>query len=119
MGFDHAEFSGHYKWLGEAPRAGDYPTMFWLQEALKSGSRVFDFGGNVGISFFAWQNHVEFPADIHWMVEDVSSILDAGRAFAKYRPNSGATCSASRALPVILSESRATEPFALGRLWRK
>ena len=85
VGFDHAEFGGHYKWLAEAPRAGDYPTMFWLQEALKRGSRVFDFGGNVGVSFFAWQNHIEFPADIHWMVEDVSSILDAGRAFVKER----------------------------------
>jgi putative methyltransferase (TIGR04325 family) len=85
VGFDHAQFAGYYKWLAEAPRAGDYPTMFWLREVLKSGSRVFDFGGNVGVTFFAWQNHIDYPSDIHWMVEDVSSILDAGRAFVKER----------------------------------
>src|SRR6266436_9084255 len=30
--------------------ARDYPVLFWLSTILKSGARVFDFGGSIGIS---------------------------------------------------------------------
>lgn len=63
----------------------DYPVIFWLRDALRSGVRVFDFGGNVGISFYSFEKYLNYPKDLEWVVCDVPSVVKAGQNLANQR----------------------------------
>lgn len=49
----------------------DYPVLFWLARLLLPGMRVFDWGGNVGTSYFACRNILPFPGALDWLVRNV------------------------------------------------
>ncbi|PNG26422.1 methyltransferase, TIGR04325 family [Methylocella silvestris] len=66
----------HHVW------ASDYPVMFWLNKLIGDHSIIFDCGGNVGISFFAYQSYLSYPPDARWVVYEVPAVAAAGRAIA-------------------------------------
>jgi putative methyltransferase (TIGR04325 family) len=76
-------------------RPGDYPTVLWLGKALTEGSKVFDIGGNIGISFYAYQKYLSYPRHLRWIVYDVPAVIAAGNDFARGRPSCGLTFTAS------------------------
>lgn len=61
----------------------DYPVMFWLQKLIHDDSVVFDYGGNVGISFFNFQRYFAYPPGMRWIVCDVPAVAAAGAAIAR------------------------------------
>lgn len=61
----------------------DYPILFWLEQLLPDGHRLFDWGGNVGISYFAYRKYLRYPAGLDWLVNDVPAVVDAGLEIAK------------------------------------
>jgi putative methyltransferase (TIGR04325 family) len=85
LGYDHEEIAGIYESYANVVLASDYPAILCLQEALQRGSRVFDFGGNVGISFYAWQKYLNYPRDIQWVVCDLLSVIQRGERLAFQR----------------------------------
>jgi putative methyltransferase (TIGR04325 family) len=85
IGYDHEEIAGIYEGYANVILASDYPAILCLQEALQGGSRVFDFGGNVGISFYAWQRYLNYPRDIQWVVCDLLSVIQRGERLALER----------------------------------
>ncbi len=61
----------------------DYPSLFWIGESLREGMRtVADVGGAVGIKYFAFQEYLQYPDDLHWTVIDVPAVAEEGRRFA-------------------------------------
>lgn len=82
IGYDHEEIAGVHEWQARVVLASDYPALFWLSQCLRNGSRVFDFGGNVGVSFHAWQTYLSYPEDLHWRVCDLPAIVARGRQLA-------------------------------------
>jgi putative methyltransferase (TIGR04325 family) len=60
----------------------DYPVMFWLARLLPECRLLFDFGGNVGISYFAYRRYLGYPVDLSWLVYDVPAVVEAGRGIA-------------------------------------
>ena len=60
----------------------DYPMMFWLGKLLPECRRLFDWGGNVGISYFAYRKYLFYPAALEWLVSDVPAVVAAGREIA-------------------------------------
>jgi putative methyltransferase (TIGR04325 family) len=85
IGYDHEAVANIHEWQADAVLASDYPVLFWLRECLRSGSRIFDFGGNLGVSFYAWQDYLLYPDDFRWMVCDVPAIIERGRKLAVAR----------------------------------
>lgn len=70
----------------DAISVSDYPPLFWLDRLLASGARsVFDLGGNVGLGYYAFGHYVAYPDDLRWTVQDLPSVLDAGRRLALQR----------------------------------
>jgi putative methyltransferase (TIGR04325 family) len=66
--------------------ASDYPALFWLQRFIKMGERrIFDLGGHVGLSYYAFAAHMEYPDDLLWQVHDMAAVMDRGRALAAER----------------------------------
>ena len=61
----------------------DYPVMFWMQKLIQERSVIFDFGGNVGISFFNFKPYFAYPDGMKWIVCDVPAVAAAGAALAK------------------------------------
>jgi putative methyltransferase (TIGR04325 family) len=84
-GYDHPEMARMYDDLIGRVRAADYPAMFWLQRALRSGSTVFDLGGHVGIAYYSYLPHLDRPPDLRWTVCDVPAVVERGRALARER----------------------------------
>jgi putative methyltransferase (TIGR04325 family) len=66
--------------------ASDYPALFWLKHFLDDGARrIFDLGGHVGLSYYAFARLVEYPRDLRWQVHDVPLVMQKGRQLADER----------------------------------
>ena len=60
----------------------DYPAMFWLREAVRPGSRIFEVGGHVGLAFYGFERYFPYPPGLRWTIMDVAAVNEAGRALA-------------------------------------
>jgi putative methyltransferase (TIGR04325 family) len=83
LGYDHEEIALGYK--DQRFIASDYPAAFWLREALRDGSTVFDLGGSVGTSFYEWENYFDYPHDVRWLICELPSVARAGEQLAQER----------------------------------
>lgn len=64
-------------------RVTDYPVLYWLSRLLPEiGCRLFDLGGNMGTSYYAYRPYLDYPADMRWLVHDMPTVLAAGRDWA-------------------------------------
>lgn len=73
------------KFLGykSSVRSSDYPVLFWLEKLLPNNPRVFDFGGYLGISYYSFQNHLKYPANLQWTIYDVPAVAETGAKLAE------------------------------------
>lgn len=68
----------------------DYPVMFWLQKLFAQGAtELFDLGGHVGVSYYAYRKHMDYPARLRWRVHDVPAVMAQGRTLAAQRDPDG------------------------------
>ena len=61
----------------------DTPLIPWLKLAFNDSSTVFDLGGNVGVSYYAFKQHLYFPENLRWTVCEVPEIAKAGEKIAE------------------------------------
>lgn len=61
----------------------DTPLIPWLKSAFDDSSTVFDLGGNVGVSYYAFKQHLDFPENLRWTVCEVPEIVKAGKKIAE------------------------------------
>ncbi|MDR7134165.1 putative methyltransferase (TIGR04325 family) [Lysobacter niastensis] len=65
-------------------RVSDYPMVYWLSRLVQAGQRrIFDLGGHIGISYYGFRRHVQYPEDLRWLVHDVPAVTAAGRERAR------------------------------------
>jgi putative methyltransferase (TIGR04325 family) len=91
IGYDCAELAQSYKSMLERGdwessksmiRSFDYPVLYWIvkinKEMTLDRAKFFDFGGNLGIHFFNYSKHLDFPSSLEWIVCDLSEIVKVG-----------------------------------------
>ncbi len=61
----------------------DYPMLYWAERLFPQIRRVFDLGGNVGISYYAWRRYLSYPEGLDWLVCDVPAVVAAGERIAR------------------------------------
>jgi putative methyltransferase (TIGR04325 family) len=61
----------------------DYPVMFWLTRLLPDAPMVFDWGGNIGISYYAFRKHLRYPPELTWLVGELPSVVEEGIEMAR------------------------------------
>jgi putative methyltransferase (TIGR04325 family) len=61
----------------------DYPILFWLSRLLLDCHLLFDWGGNIGLSYFAFRRHLQYPPGLTWLINDVPAVVEEGLATAK------------------------------------
>ena len=85
-GYDSAAAADLYEDRLTRLEASDYPAMFWLSRLLARGMRsIVDLGGHVGVSYYAFARHLDYPDDLRWQVHDVPAISARGRELAAQR----------------------------------
>jgi putative methyltransferase (TIGR04325 family) len=60
----------------------DYPILVWLTSAFSDGPTIFDFGGNVGQAYYAYQKFLHYPEGLRWVVCELPIIIEAGEKIA-------------------------------------
>ena len=76
---------------------GDYPVLFWLTPLAPAAGTVFDFGGNVGVAWFAYRKYISFPARLRWMVCEVPATVETGTELAQQKGETQLFFTANRA----------------------
>ncbi len=59
----------------------DWPVLFFLQRLIHERALrvVTDFGGHVGVKFYAYRGLLDFPEDLRWQVVEVPAMVREGR----------------------------------------
>lgn len=84
-GYDHDQLTRIYvSGMGSA-RPSDYPVLFWLDRLLQNESAVFDFGGNVGVSYYTFSRYLHLPENLSWTVCDLPKVCRTGEEIAAER----------------------------------
>jgi putative methyltransferase (TIGR04325 family) len=63
----------------------DYPVLFWLDRVAKPGMHVVDFGGHVGLHYYAVASKMALPQGARWTVCDVPAVAREGARIAEER----------------------------------
>ncbi|MDQ6674580.1 MAG: TIGR04325 family methyltransferase [Chloroflexota bacterium] len=85
VGMDSPEYVDHHTDRADYIQAYDYPFLFWLERILVRSARVFDFGGNVGVHYFAYAPYLAYPPDLSWVVCELPNIVRDGERIALER----------------------------------
>lgn len=100
IGYDNDAAAGMYRGMLETVGPKDYAVAFWLQRRLRLGGRVFDFGGHVGVKYYALRTVLDMPCcggecclscseTVSWVVFDVPAVIAQGRKLAREREAPG------------------------------
>ncbi|MBK7861957.1 MAG: methyltransferase, TIGR04325 family [Archangiaceae bacterium] len=85
VGYDNTEHASWYRERLDQVQSEDYPALFWLERLLTGIETVFDFGGHIGLHYYAWSRMLTLPESVKWKVCEVAAVADAGRALAQQR----------------------------------
>lgn len=85
VGMDSPEYLDHHTDRADYIQAYDYPFLFWLGRVLPGARKVFDFGGNIGVHYFAYMPYLDYPRDLEWTVCELPNIVADGQRIATER----------------------------------
>lgn len=89
-GYDNADAAAMYVERSKKIYPTDYPTMFWLQKLFDAAcSTCADLGGHIGVSYYAYQQYLSYPANLRWTVYDVPAVMERGRQLAAEKDSEG------------------------------
>ena len=66
-----------------------YASFFWLSQLLESNGTVVDYGGSIGLTYYAWRKLLPLPAGLRWVVVEVEAIVRQGRRVAEREQATG------------------------------
>ncbi len=87
-GHEHRDDVDMHTRLADRIRESDYPVLYYWSHLARQSRRIFDFGGNVGNVFYAYDSIINFPGDLTWTVYDIPEIREAGNELAAKRRES-------------------------------
>jgi putative methyltransferase (TIGR04325 family) len=83
LGYDNPAAAELYLERTRRIYPSDYPVVYWLDRLFRNGLRtVFDFGGHIGLGYYAYRKYVNYPDGMRWTVQDVPAVMARGRELA-------------------------------------
>lgn len=63
----------------------DYPVLYWLSRLIGEHEvdSIVDFGGHVGVKYYAYSDRLQFPESFKWCVVDVPAMVQRGKEKAR------------------------------------
>jgi len=95
IGYDNPEVADRHSSEVGHVWPSDYPVLFWMSSLLRENARVFDLGGAVGVSFYGFQERMEYPVRMTWTVCDVPAVAKCGREIARQKHAMGLSFTSS------------------------
>ncbi|MBW4936219.1 methyltransferase, TIGR04325 family [Marinobacter sp. F4206] len=91
LGYDHdAPASAEmYRFRMQSISPCDYAVAFWLNRLMEPNQKLLDFGGHVGVLYYALKKYLTFPEPFEWQIFDVPAVIREARKFAAGNGNSG------------------------------
>ena len=90
IGYDNPDSAAMYMDRTRKIYPTDYPVLFWLNRLLEEGNtRIFDIGGHIGVSYYAYRRYIDYPEGLRWCVHDVPAVMDHGRKLAAEKDRDG------------------------------
>lgn len=90
LGYDHDGPAAMYRDRLKQIFPSDYPMLYWLGQAFaNNATTVFDLGGHVGVSYYAYKRYLTYPDRLTWQVNDVPAVNSLGRELAQMLDDSG------------------------------
>lgn len=83
VGYNNLAAAKLYKERTKKIYSTDYPVLFWMKSYLPEIHRVFDFGGHVGIHFYAYAKYLNYNLINEWTICDVEAVVAEAKEFAK------------------------------------
>ena len=81
-GHEHPDEIRYHTSISGTVRESDYPVLFYLAPLVSELQSVFDFGGNVGNLFYAYESKLKFPESLTWTVYDLPMKKPLGEKLA-------------------------------------
>jgi putative methyltransferase (TIGR04325 family) len=85
FGYDNPEAAKMYKERTQRLYSTDYPVLFWMEKIRSEIATVFDFGGHIGVHYYAYLKVLDCSKITNWTVCDVESVCQEGRDYARSR----------------------------------
>lgn len=82
FGYNRPELVNIYDHRLDKAFPSDYPTLFWISRLLGEARSLFDWGGHIGVTFYAYQRYLQLPDGFRWRVCEMSEIVKAGAELA-------------------------------------
>lgn len=84
LGYDNPDAAVMYRDRMKVVFPTDYPVLFWLQQLFAKGcTQLFELGGHVGVSYYAYQTVMSYPDALCWVVSDVPAVMERGAVMSK------------------------------------
>lgn len=83
QGYDHDSPAALYDEYMEKLAPFDFPALFWLERLQGDVKTVFDFGGHVGIKYYAYSRYLSSKEQLKWTTYDLPAVVSRGKALAK------------------------------------
>jgi putative methyltransferase (TIGR04325 family) len=80
LGYDNENSANMYDEYTQNIGAVDYPAIFWMERLREEVKSVYDFGGHVGIKYYAYSKFLS--SDLNWTTYDVPAVVSRGRQLA-------------------------------------
>lgn len=89
VGYDQPAMAAMYRDRMSRVYPADYPALYWLSKCLPGCRRLLDFGGHVGVQYYSYQQYVQYPEGMEWVICDLPEVVKAGRALVAERGTVG------------------------------
>src|SRR5205085_9378171 len=63
-------------------RPSTYPVFFWVSRLLQENSKLIDYGGSIGLTYYGFRQRSSMPAGALWIVVELQSLVAEGRRAA-------------------------------------
>lgn len=83
IGYDNEAPASMYDEYMNAVASVDFPALFWLEKLKNEVRSVYDFGGHVGIKYYAYRELLTSKESIRWTTYDVPAVVARGRQIAR------------------------------------
>ena len=79
----------HDRWLKNREKLSshDYPVAFWLDKLINhlGQESLVDFGGSVGVSYYAMKKYMILPENLSWIVCELREVVERGLQISAQR----------------------------------
>jgi len=85
LGYDQPAAAAMYRDFIDRVALSDYPVLYWMQRLAGGVQSVLDYGGHVGIKYYAYAPFLRWPDGSSWTVCDLPAMVRAGRELSEER----------------------------------